>query len=148
MLFVKIDDRYELAIIRTDEGLIVDVWPINNGEYWDFHTIPYRYSMAIRRLKRRLQGWLEVQHGQLSHTPGPVIATGGTIQVDSPPHFIAIVGHARSRHRGPKANARLLAAAYNAFDSAAKNLGINAVEFAERMQESGLPSSSRHWTMQ
>jgi hypothetical protein len=34
--FVKIDDRYELAIIRTDAGLIIDVWPINNGEYWDF----------------------------------------------------------------------------------------------------------------
>ena len=33
------------------------------------------------------------------------------------------------------ANARLLAAAYNAFDSAAKKLGVNAVEFAERMQD-------------
>ena len=33
------------------------------------------------------------------------------------------------------ANARLLAAAYNAFDSTAKKLGINAVEFAERMQD-------------
>ena len=33
--FVKIDDRYELSIIRTAEGLIVDCWPINNGEYWD-----------------------------------------------------------------------------------------------------------------
>jgi hypothetical protein len=33
--FVTIDNRYELSIIRTDEGLIVDVWPINQGEYWD-----------------------------------------------------------------------------------------------------------------
>jgi hypothetical protein len=34
-----------------------------------------------------------------------------------------------------RANARLLAAAYNAFDSAAKRLGVNAVELAERMQD-------------
>jgi hypothetical protein len=33
-----------------------------------------------------------------------------------------------------EANARLLAAAYNAFDSAAKKLGVNAVELSERMQ--------------
>lgn len=32
-------------------------------------------------------------------------------------------------------NARLLAAAYNAFDSAAKILGLNAVEMAERMED-------------
>jgi hypothetical protein len=30
---------------------------------------------------------------------------------------------------------RLLAAAYNAFDSAAKKLGVNTVELAERMQD-------------
>jgi hypothetical protein len=33
--FVKVDDRYEIAFIRTDEGLIVDVWPIDAGEIWD-----------------------------------------------------------------------------------------------------------------
>jgi hypothetical protein len=33
------------------------------------------------------------------------------------------------------ANARLLAAAYNAFDSAGKALGVNAVELAERMAD-------------
>ena len=33
---------------------------------------------------------------------------------------------------------RLLAAAYNAFDSAAKVLGCNAVELAERMADSGI----------
>jgi hypothetical protein len=36
------------------------------------------------------------------------------------------------------ANARLFAAAYNAFDSAARRLGLNAVEFAERMQDGGI----------
>lgn len=34
--------------------------------------------------------------------------------------------------------ARQMAAAYNAFDSAAKKLGLNAVEFAERMQAGGI----------
>jgi hypothetical protein len=33
--FVTIDKRYHLAIIRTDEGIIVDVWPIDSGETWD-----------------------------------------------------------------------------------------------------------------
>lgn len=37
-------------------------------------------------------------------------------------------------------NARLLAAAYNAFDSAAKKLGLNAVELAERMQDGEIAS--------
>jgi hypothetical protein len=36
------------------------------------------------------------------------------------------------------ANARLLAAAYNAFDSAAAKLGVNAVELAERMADGGI----------
>ena len=36
------------------------------------------------------------------------------------------------------ANARLLVAAYNAFDSAAQKLGVNAVELAEGMQEGGI----------
>jgi hypothetical protein len=35
-------------------------------------------------------------------------------------------------------NARLLAAAYNAFDSAAKRLGCNAVELAERMADGAI----------
>lgn len=33
--FVRIDDRYELSIIRTDEGIILDVWPIEDGEIWN-----------------------------------------------------------------------------------------------------------------
>lgn len=34
-VYLTVDDRYSLTIIRTDEGIIVDVWPIENGEYWD-----------------------------------------------------------------------------------------------------------------
>ena len=37
-VFVTVDGRYSLTIIRADEGLIVDVWPIENGEYWN---VPY-----------------------------------------------------------------------------------------------------------
>jgi hypothetical protein len=37
-----------------------------------------------------------------------------------------------------EANARLLAAAYNAFDSSARRLGCNAVELAEAMQDGAL----------
>lgn len=32
---VTVDGRYSLTIIRSDEGLIIDVWPIQNGEFWD-----------------------------------------------------------------------------------------------------------------
>lgn len=37
-----------------------------------------------------------------------------------------------------EANARLLAASYNAFDSAAKRLNVNAVELAERLADGGI----------
>jgi hypothetical protein len=37
-----------------------------------------------------------------------------------------------------KPDARLLVAGYNAFDSAAQHLGLNAVEFAECMADSGI----------
>jgi len=48
---------------------------------------------------------------------------------------IACVTYPRDTTTG---NARLLAAAYNAFDSAAKRLGCNAVELAESMQDGGI----------
>jgi hypothetical protein len=37
-----------------------------------------------------------------------------------------------------RSNKRLIYASVNAFDSAAKRLGVNAVELAERMQEGGI----------
>jgi hypothetical protein len=33
--FVTIDGRYTMAIVRTHDGLLIDVWPINGGEVWD-----------------------------------------------------------------------------------------------------------------
>jgi hypothetical protein len=73
------------------------------------------------------------------HTPGPV-------RVFSPFGRPEIVTDRATAHETqsvvtqfgePRAesNARLISAAYNAFDSAARNLGLNAVELAERMQD-------------
>lgn len=33
--FVTVDKRYTMAIVRTHEGIEIDVWPINDGEVWD-----------------------------------------------------------------------------------------------------------------
>ena len=33
--FVTIDERYTMAIVRTHNGISIDVWPINEGKVWD-----------------------------------------------------------------------------------------------------------------
>jgi hypothetical protein len=76
------------------------------------------------------------------HTPGPVDLLYEV--EDHDPDDIIL----RSTHDGlnmgicqvfeSRANARLLAAAYNAFDSAAKRLGVNAVLLAEGLQRAGI----------
>jgi hypothetical protein len=33
--FVSVDDRFDLAIIRTEDGLKIEVYPITGGEAWD-----------------------------------------------------------------------------------------------------------------
>jgi hypothetical protein len=81
------------------------------------------------------------------HTPGPAQLPTGFRLVDEEQHdgmplfangdpfdTIAIV----LARKGCNGNARLLAAAYNAFDSAAKHLGVNAVELSERVQEGAI----------
>jgi hypothetical protein len=70
------------------------------------------------------------------HTPGPLYIDGQNIIANEAEIAIAKV-YGNIGQPG-EANSRLLAAAYNAFDSAARKLGINAVEFAERMQDGGL----------
>jgi hypothetical protein len=73
------------------------------------------------------------------HTPGPV-------RVFSPFGRPEVVTDRPTAHEtqsvvphfgqpNADSNARLIAAAYNGFDSAAKKLGLNAVEFAERMRD-------------
>ena len=88
------------------------------------------------------------------HTPGPVEVIMETDHhVDGTPfkdYFIVTSGE-KSRtvadtyncdfvlaENDRHANARLLAAAFNAFDSAGTRLRCNAVELAERMQEGGI----------
>ena len=33
--FVTVDGRFDVAIIRTDDGLAIEVYPITDGEAWD-----------------------------------------------------------------------------------------------------------------
>src|ERR1700722_14273093 len=76
------------------------------------------------------------------HTPGPVDLLW-EVEGHDPDNIIL-----RSTHNGlnmgicevfeSEANAKLLRAAYNAFDSAARKLGCNAIQLAEAMQEGAL----------
>ncbi len=79
------------------------------------------------------------------HTLGPVIARPqpeskvGRITITGSTSPVAIAEIVPTTTKGydaaAEANGRLIRAAYNAFDSAARALGCNAVELAERMQE-------------
>jgi hypothetical protein len=81
---------------------------------------------------------------QPTHTSGPVIARPqpeskvGRITITGATSPVAIAEIVPTTMKGydatAEANGRLIKAAYNAFDSAAKKLGCNAVELAERMQ--------------
>ena len=83
---------------------------------------------------------------KLQHTPGPVIRRGHKIvcrhsrlakgEDDVTGRQIAeISGLGIANAEVQTATARLFAAGYNAFDSAARRLGIDTVQFAERMQD-------------
>lgn len=73
---------------------------------------------------------------QRIHTPGPLHINGQNILTHETEIGIAKVYGNIGQPR--EANARLLGAAYNAFDSAANKLGCNAVELAERMADGGI----------
>jgi hypothetical protein len=73
---------------------------------------------------------------QPAHTPGPVVLDMLDDELYSSATNESIAALLLSK--SGEANARLLAAAYNAFDSAARKLGCNAVELAERMQDGNL----------
>ena len=82
---------------------------------------------------------------QLIHTPGPVwIDDDGCIAAGTGDEYVTIADphcgdlNLPENGRTMVANKRLLAAAYNAFDSAARKLGLNAVEFAERVADGGI----------
>ncbi len=33
-VFAMVDDRYDVAVIRTDTGLTLEVYPVTEGEVW------------------------------------------------------------------------------------------------------------------
>jgi hypothetical protein len=74
------------------------------------------------------------------HTPGPLrlLYAARSISIIRS-GFVETIARCEMESTRPMdetgANARLLAAAYNAFDSAARALGCNAVQLAEAMQE-------------
>jgi hypothetical protein len=79
------------------------------------------------------------------HTPGPTwIDDDGCIAAGKGDNYVTIADPHCSNLAVPEnecptvANAGLLCAAYNAFDSAARKLGLDAIEFAESMQDSKL----------
>lgn len=73
---------------------------------------------------------------KLRHTDGSVRSDGLNIIAHEAEIGVAkVYGNIGQPREG---DARLLTAAYNAFDSAAKNLGVNAIELAERMQDGEL----------
>jgi hypothetical protein len=76
------------------------------------------------------------------HTPGPVRVFSALgrpeIVTDRPTAYETQDIVTQFAQPNADSNARLVSAAYNAFDSAARKLGINAVEFAERMRDGGL----------
>jgi hypothetical protein len=91
---------------------------------------------------------------ELQHTPGPVIRRGHTIicrhsrlakgEHDFTGRQIAVIsGLGIVNTDIQTATARLFAAGYNDFDSAAQRLRINAVQLAEAMQDGGIATMLR-----
>ena len=145
------DERYAMPLQLTDAGRRA----ISEREKYDLAPVAGGLVEP---------GWIATptpqnQKGRRSmskpiHTPGPVeVIMEADRHVDGAPfkdYFIVTSGEKNrtiadtyncdfvlteeDRH----ANARLLAAAYNAFDSAARQLGCNAVELAEGMAERGI----------
>ena len=80
---------------------------------------------------------------QLFNSPGPLRRSGTSLLRDQGNGLTERIGTANggtfgNDHDTAHCNARLLAASYNAFDSAATRLNLNAVELAERMQDGGI----------
>ncbi len=57
-VFVAIADRFEVAVIRTADGLKIEVYPITDGEIWDDPCDRFEVDEGeIRELER------EIGHG-------------------------------------------------------------------------------------
>jgi hypothetical protein len=53
--FVTVDDRFDVAIIRTENGLRIEVYPITGGQVWDDPRGRFEVDEEqIRELEREL----------------------------------------------------------------------------------------------
>jgi hypothetical protein len=54
-VFITLDDRFEIALIRTGDGLTIEVYPITGGEVWDNPCDRFDVDEeAIRELEREM----------------------------------------------------------------------------------------------
>jgi len=54
--FVTIDNRFDVALIRTDDGLRIHVYPITDGQVWDDPCERFEVDEdEIRELERELE---------------------------------------------------------------------------------------------
>ena len=52
-VFVTLDDRFDVAVIRTEDGLRLEIFPITDGEAWCDPCDRFEVSEAdIRELER------------------------------------------------------------------------------------------------
>jgi hypothetical protein len=73
-----------------------------------------------------------------AHTAGPLGVHNTWIYSGNDPISGTVIAETKGDSVDKRTNARLLAAAYNAFDSAGKKLGLNAVLLAEALADGGI----------
>ena len=57
-IFVAIDNRFDIALIRTEDGLGIEVYPLTDGQVWDDPIDRFKVDEEeIRELER------EMSHG-------------------------------------------------------------------------------------
>jgi hypothetical protein len=56
-IFVEVDRRFDVAIIRTDDGLELRIYPRTDGELWDAPFITFTVAEAeIIALEKEMAG--------------------------------------------------------------------------------------------
>jgi hypothetical protein len=52
-IFVNLDDRFDVALIRTENGLRIEVFPITEGKHWGDPTDAFEvHENEIRKLEQ------------------------------------------------------------------------------------------------
>jgi hypothetical protein len=56
-VFVAVDNRFDVAVIRTEDGLRIQVFPITDGQVWDDPFERFEvYEDEVRALEQELGG--------------------------------------------------------------------------------------------